>query len=219
LAASSENQRTIIIGDVHGCIRELETLLKETRAQPQDRLIAVGDLICKGPENAAVLEWAMATSNLTCVLGNHEARFLKYWRTGAEPTEKAYDPMVVEQWGEKLETFMRFLATWPLFVSESDFSVVHAGLDPGRGGFAAQEESCLLNVRAIGDQPWYERYREDKLIVFGHWARRDPVLRPNAIGLDTGCVYGGALSALILPERRVVTIPARREYYRKTQWS
>jgi hypothetical protein len=54
--------------------------------------------------------------------------------------------------------------------------------------------------------------------VFGHWARPEPVVRPNAIGLDTGCVYGGELTAVILPERRLVSVPARRVYQKKEGW-
>ncbi len=60
--------------------------------------------------------------------------------------------------------------------------------------------------------------REKALVVFGHWARPEPVVRKNAIGLDTGCVYGGALTALVLPERRLVSVPARRAYRAKDGW-
>ena len=54
--------------------------------------------------------------------------------------------------------------------------------------------------------------------MFGHWAKPAPIVRRNAIGLDTGCVYGGALTALILPERRLVSVSARRVYQKKEGW-
>ena len=69
-------------------------------------------------------------------------------------------------------------------------------------------------------QPWYEHYEGQGLAVFGHWPRREgPLLRSNAIGLDTGCVYGGALTALILPERCLVSVAARRIYRNKPSWN
>jgi hypothetical protein len=68
------------------------------------------------------------------------------------------------------------------------------------------------------DEPWYERYTDSRLVVFGHWAKPAALVRKNAIGLDTGCVYGGALTALILPERRLVSVPARRVYQKKENW-
>ena len=62
------------------------------------------------------------------------------------------------------------------------------------------------------DDPWYESYTGETTVVFGHWARPEPVVRENAIGLDTGCVYGGRLTAVILPERNLVSVPAKRAY-------
>ena len=74
--------RTIVIGDVHGCYQELQDLLRAVKATPYDRLISVGDLISKGPDSRAVVEWAMKTRNLECVLGNHELRLRRHWLQG-----------------------------------------------------------------------------------------------------------------------------------------
>lgn len=60
--------------------------------------------------------------------------------------------------------------------------------------------------------PWDEFYRGDRTVVFGHWAARGLVRRPRVRGLDSGCVWGGALSAWIAEEDRVVSVPARRAY-------
>lgn len=214
-----KEQRTIVIGDVHGCFQELQDLLRAVDARPEDRLISVGDLICKGPDSRAVLEWAMTAPNLECVLGNHELRFLNCWRRGVPPDVKPYDFATFKQVGSLYERAMASISRWPLTLSGPGFLVVHAGFDP-REDIEWQSDVQLTNLRRLRDtlEPWYEKYREDHLVVFGHWAKPEPVVRRNAIGLDTGCVYGGALTALVLPERRLVSVPARAVYREKDGW-
>ncbi|MDE2510731.1 MAG: metallophosphoesterase [Elusimicrobia bacterium] len=211
--------RTIVIGDVHGCLQELKDLLRAVAAKPEDRLISVGDLICKGPDSLGTIEWAMSAPNLDCVLGNHELRFLNCWRRGVAPDVKPYDRETHEQFGSRYEDAMRFVSRWPLTASGPGFLVVHAGFDP-REGLEWQSNVQLTTLRKLKDvdRPWYELYKDPSLVVFGHWAKPEPVVRRNAIGLDTGCVYGGALTALILPERRLVSVPARRVYQKKENW-
>jgi diadenosine tetraphosphatase ApaH/serine/threonine PP2A family protein phosphatase len=211
--------RTIVIGDVHGCLDELKDLLDEVGADTDDRLISVGDLICKGPDSRGVLDWAMETTNLQIVLGNHELRFLEHWRLGLLPDEKPYDWETYRQLEDGFEDCMRFIESWPLTIESKDLLVVHAGFDP-RLPIKDQSPRRLTNLRRLDDleTPWYELYTEKRLAVFGHWAKPEPIIKDNAIGLDTGCVYGGLLSALILPERRIVSVQARRAYRRKDKW-
>lgn len=59
---------------------------------------------------------------------------------------------------------------------------------------------------------WFEFYRGPKLFVFGHWAQLGGIVRENVVGLDTGCVYGKKLSALILPDREIITVKAKSNY-------
>jgi serine/threonine protein phosphatase 1 len=214
-----KSARTIVIGDVHGCYEELQDLLKELKPRPDDRLISVGDLICKGPESRRVVEWAMAQKNLECILGNHELRFLNCRRRGVIPNVKPYDLDVYHQFGGFYEEAMNYVSRWPLTVSGPGFLVVHAGFDP-REGLEWQSDVQLTTMRKLKDtgEPWYELYKEKQLVVYGHWSKPEPVVRKNSIGLDSGCVYGGALTALILPERRLVSVPARRVYQKKDGW-
>jgi Calcineurin-like phosphoesterase len=211
--------RTIIFGDVHGCLDELQDLLRATRATSRDRLISVGDLIGKGPDSRGVLEWALRAENLRCVLGNHERRFLVRKSGAALPDGKKLDEATWRQLRGRFARYRRFIAGWPLWIREKDYLVLHAGLVP-RKSLAKQDEWDLITLRRVGraKKPWYELYRGGRLAVFGHWSRRDPIVRPNAVGLDTGCVYGGRLSALILPERRIVSVPARKIYREKESW-
>lgn len=211
--------RTIVIGDVHGCWDELQDLLRETGAGPSDRLISVGDLICKGPDSRPVLEWAMKTKNLEVVLGNHELRFLSFWKRREIPNEKPYDLDTFRQLETGFDRFMRFIDRWPLYIEDKDLLVVHAGFEPLQP-LSEQSAWQLSNVRRLSrtDTPWYEEYTSPRLAVFGHWAKPEPIIRENVVGLDTGCVYGGLLSALILPERRIVSVQARKIYRKKSSW-
>ncbi|MDE1975825.1 MAG: metallophosphoesterase [Elusimicrobia bacterium] len=211
--------RTIIFGDVHGCLDELQDLLRAVRAGSQDRLISVGDLIGKGPHSRGVLDWAMGTPNLRCVLGNHERRFLARKRGAELPDGKVLDAATWRQLRGRRESYRRFISSWPLWIRENGYLVLHAGFDP-RKPLLRQSAWDLITLRRLArtGEPWYARYRGGRLAVFGHWSRREPVLRQNAVGLDTGCVYGGRLTALVLPERRLVSVPARKIYRRKDSW-
>jgi len=216
----SVRTRTIVIGDIHGCLEELQDLLSATGAAPADQLICVGDLLGKGPDSGGVLRWAKGTPNLRCVLGNHEDRLLRAWRAGKTPDEKSSDTETARQLGASFGEAMQFVSEWPLFIEEDDFIVVHAGLDPKIAQLDRQSRETLLTIRTLqdGKTPWYEEYSGKKLVLFGHWPRPAPVRRTNAVGLDTGCVYGGSLAAMILPERRLVCVPARKSYRTKKDW-
>jgi hypothetical protein len=214
-------EQTIVIGDVHGCFDELQELLHAAGASRKDRIIGVGDLVAKGPDSRGVLDWAMQTPNLRCVVGNHELRLLCAWREGRRLDSKPYDRETCRQLAPDYERYMRFIAGWPACVAGEEWLVVHAGFDPR--GLAAEEQPLerLANLRRLEDtgRPWYEQYLGRRLALFGHWPRRGPMFWGNAIGLDTGCVYGGALTALVLPERRLVSVPARRIYRSKPSWN
>jgi len=216
-SAANNGRRTIIIGDVHGCYCELTQLLEAIQVKSTDDIISVGDLISKGPDSRSVMNWAMETPNLRCVLGNHEARLLDRWMGGKIPEKHSSDDETRAQLGDSFEKSMKFISSWPLFVRGNDCLVVHAGLDPRIVNLEEQSREDLLTIRVPKGMsiPWYEAYLGQQLVVFGHWAKREPIIRSNAIGLDTACVYGGKLSALILPERRIISIQALREYQRK----
>ena len=209
-------KRTILIGDIHGCFQELQDLLKVLKVRPEDRLICVGDLISKGPQSREVLLWAKDSPNVECILGNHEARFLAHFR-GESKLEKPNDALVRRQLGSEYDELMQFISTWPLWIEDPNFLVIHAGLDPRVDALAWQKPEDLLNLRNLKDlnRPWFELYDKKKLIIFGHWAQRGLVQRKNAIGLDSGCVYGGSLSAFVLPEKKIVSVPAHQVYVEK----
>lgn len=213
-------QRTIIVGDVHGCLKELHNLLKKVNYKKnKDRLIFVGDLINRGPYSLEVLEF-VENIRAETVRGNHEHFFLEYIRTGNYGLECFLK--LKHQMGTKFKFWVEWLNQVPLFIEEENFLVVHGGLIPGK--HPSQTSPSILTLIRTWDgingedlnnflhPPWFELYKNPKLVVFGHWAKKGLVIRDNAIGLDTGCVYGKYLTAVILPERKILQVPSQSVY-------
>ena len=245
-------RRTIIVGDVHGCARELETLLDEVGFATGDRLILVGDIVARGPDSIGALDIVRRTGAVL-VRGNHEERLLTSreadlhplrWSASGTPAVKklaAKGPKPLGRIHAEVAAKLRpidwsLLEASPLYVDlpEHDVRVVHAGVVPGVP-IEKQERKTLLTIRSVGPRGealekrgavlWGAQYRGSPHIVFGHHARQKPQLHPWATGLDTGCVYGGLLTALVLGDgeriprnlaarrKLLVQVPAAREYY------
>ncbi len=247
--------RTVVIGDVHGCVDELDALLERVAFTAADRLVFVGDLVVRGPFPAEVLATARRHRALA-VRGNHEDRLLRLRAAGgassrSTPSTEASSParpspapssrrlalgaQLARAAAALSDADWAYLEAMPLWRSLPAHAllVVHAGLLPGVA-IEAQSARHLLYLRGIDDDgrpterrdegtPWGARYVGPPHVVFGHNAQPEPQLHPAATGIDTGCVYGGALTALVLadgervrplPERRdqLVSVPARRAY-------
>lgn len=222
--------RTIVIGDVHGCLDELVRLVRTCGGVTETRLILVGDLVAKGPDSLGVVQWARE-AHAAAVLGNHDDHLVKL-RPGRKPAagEKPPKPRPDHErlaatlsaddwaWLEALPLTLSFKAGE---VAPPPLVVVHGGLVPGVP-LKDQERRHLLTLRSITDEgkpsnkiegvPWASRWTDPPHVVFGHDAIRGLQQHPHATGLDTGCVYGRQLTAMILPEMRLVSVPARREY-------
>jgi bis(5'-nucleosyl)-tetraphosphatase (symmetrical) len=200
--------RRIFIGDIQGCREPLERLLAAVAFTPgADRLLPVGDLVNKGPDSPGVLALLMRLG-AEPVLGNHDLHWLQ--------KGKATD--------ERQRTW---LAAQPIVRVFDDVVMVHAGLHPAwsEAKLAHLDEAEVdfaVNVRYVDAagrrpaddwpppgppfRPWDDFYQGTKRVVFGHWARRGLVVRPHCVGLDTGCCYGGKLSAWIAETDRIVQV-------------
>src|SRR5262249_18631322 len=122
--------RTIVVGDIHGCFDELIDLMSLVNLQTDDRLVAVGDLIAKGPKSAAVLDLFINDSRFSSVLGNHDRLIKQRWR--GEPVrltkEQRQTSAELEPGRERYFNFLRGL---PYTIDLGRYLVVHAGLRPG----------------------------------------------------------------------------------------
>ena len=215
----NSQRQTFLVGDIHGCFAEFLDLLKTINYdQQKHRLILLGDIINRGPYSWEMLKW-VKSHNVEVIQGNHEEAFIRFARRN-KPITPALDELK-QQMGKDLESWLTWMESWPLYIEEEDFIVVHAGLDP-RKHPKDTDIRTLLYIRTwdeknkiLGDNthpPWYEFYKGEKLIIYGHWAKQGLQVRHNTIGLDSGCVYGKKLSGILLPERKILQIPARKNY-------
>src|SRR4051812_12216500 len=228
--------RTLIVGDVHGCAGELGSLLEALAPGADDQVLFVGDLVARGPDSRGVLALYRAVRGRS-VLGNHEARLIEARRARTQghkrPRLAPPDYALLHQLSEADWALLEGLPLrWPL--PEHDAVIVHAGVAPELP-VEEQDAWTLTHVRSLDaagrpserhdGELWAARYHSGPHIVFGHNSRVGLQLQPRATGLDTGCVYGGRLSALVLesgetvPEdiflrrEHVKAVPAARSYY------
>ncbi|MBU2510418.1 metallophosphoesterase [bacterium] len=215
----SQSKRTVIIGDVHGCLEELDLLLAKVNYRPEkDSLYFLGDIINRGPYSKETYHRYKELQAVS-ILGNHEWHILTDMKNHGI---SKYCQRLRAEFGVAFDDFLNDIEQWPLFIENDEFILVHGGLAPGKSP-KVTDPKILTAIRTWdgkGDildhpknTPWFELYTDSKLVVFGHWAALEGVVRQNSIGLDTGCVYGKKLTALILPERTLVSVQAKKTYH------
>jgi hypothetical protein len=217
--------RHIFIGDVHGCLDEFEALLRKLQPGADDRVVLVGDLVAKGPDSQGVVALARERGAL-CVRGNHDEAVLRYRRAqrGDEPAPAKLKKGHLAAAQSLKEADWVYLEALPLFLRFDALGVlvVHAGLLPGIP-IERQSPEDLMTMRAIRPdgspspklpegERWARVWPGPQRVVFGHDAISGLQREPFATGLDTGCVYGQELTALVLPEDRLVSVRAKRAY-------
>ncbi|MEV3931686.1 polynucleotide kinase-phosphatase [Streptomyces sp. NPDC049944] len=228
-----------IIGDIHGCSSELDTLLGELGykdgAHPEGRTaVFVGDLVDRGPDSPGVLRRVMsmvASGNALCVPGNHENKLGRYLKGRkvqhshglAETVEQleredAEHPEFRRQVGEFIDGLVSHYV-----LDRGRLVVCHAGLpEKYHGRTSGRVRSHALYGETTGETdefglpvryPWAEDYRGSAAVVYGHTPVPVASWVNNTICLDTGAVFGGKMTALRWPEREIVEVPAERVWY------
>lgn len=230
-----------IIGDVHGCADELEALLQRLGYVAQDgagwrhpegrRAVFLGDLVDRGPGIARVLRTAMAMVELgtaLCVLGNHEAKLLRKL-SGKDVRITHGLAQTLEQLEGEASEFRSAVATFidglvsHYVLDEGRLVVAHAGLKQdyqGRASGRVREFALYGDTTGETDEyglpvrhNWAADYRGSAYVVYGHTPVPETSWLNRTICIDTGCVFGGQLTALRYPERELVSVPARETYY------
>jgi predicted phosphodiesterase len=216
--------RIIAIGDVHGCITELQDLLRVCDYRPGDEVILLGDLVAKGPDSQAVVQMAREIG-AKAVRGNHDHEVIRCREAmlrGHDPSYASIDHMRIARQLSQLEH--EWMRTWPWYIQSEDLETifVHAGFLPS-APLDQQLPRHMMNIRSVMENgtpsarhatgmSWARLWTGPLRVVFGHDAFMGLQIWDKCIGIDTGCVYGGRLTALLLPENRLVSVPARKMY-------
>ncbi len=215
--------RLIAVGDIHGCAVEFAELLDKLQLQRGDRLVLLGDLVNRGPDSRLVLDLARS-SRAICLLGNHELRLLRYHRTREAGLLRAEDRVTV---AALRPADWDFLAALRLTYFDEPLNTVfvHGGFLPGTP-WQRQPAEVVTRIQVVapdgrpckraespGAPPWADFWSGPPFVVYGHTPRPAVHKLKWSLCLDTACVYGGYLSAYILPERRLVQVKARRRYW------
>jgi protein phosphatase len=235
-----------IIGDVHGCHEELVDLFRhlgwmvddigEEASHPGGRqAVFLGDLVDRGPASPAVLRLAMnmvRSGAALCIPGNHENK-LKRALDGKNVTLSHGLAETIEQLSKEPDEFRREVASFidglvsHAVLDGGALVVAHAGLPEvmhGRSSGSVRSFALYGDTTGETDEfglpvryPWANDYRGRAAVVYGHTPVPDAVWINGTICIDTGCVFGGSLSALRWPERELVSVPARATYYEPTR--
>ena len=209
--------RTVVIGDIHGCFDELMDLLELINLKRNDRVVAVGDLVVKGEKNREVLDRFIDDPRFSSVIGNHDRVLRQSWRGEPVRLTKAQRKTQAELNSNRAR-YAAYLKSLRYTIDLGSHLVAHAGIRPGVR-LDHQMAADMTQIRTMGTNPasrkgvpWYKVYRGKKIVLFGHWPAAAPRVASRAIGLDTGCVYGGRLTAFIIEAAEFVSVPARRAY-------
>ncbi|MFB6660800.1 polynucleotide kinase-phosphatase [[Kitasatospora] papulosa] len=228
-----------IIGDIHGCSSELDTLLGklgyENGSHPEGRTaVFVGDLVDRGPDSPGVLRRVMSmvsSGDALCVPGNHENKLGRYLKGrkvqhshGLAETVEQLEREDAEhpEFREEVADFIDGLVSH--YVLDGGRLVVcHAGLpEKYHGRTSGRVRSHALYGDTTGETdefglpvryPWAEEYRGAAAVVYGHTPVPTASWVNNTLCLDTGAVFGGKMTALRWPEREIVDVPAERVWY------
>ncbi len=260
--------RTIAIGDVHGCLEELQELLEKLRLSEEDHLILLGDLVDRGPFPVETVRFvrelvARRAGRTTVLQGNHEQKCTK-WRlreaqrlaTGRENKMRPPGPERKAQWDQFSDEEVEWIRDLPVYAHlEDNWLAVHGGLVPGLP-LEDQDPDKVMRIRTlypdtlkVGQQTdesapledppdtvwWSSLWKGPWSVVYGHavnkgsghavptcleypridrlWSESRDMIA--CAGIDTGCVFGGRLTAVELSSNggvRTFQVQARRQY-------
>jgi len=211
--------RIFAVGDIHGSLNRLKDMIFLLDIDKnRDTLVFVGDYIDRGPDSKGVLDFILELKkdlkNVVCLRGNHEEMFLDFTLehkngplfllNGGRDTLSSYG---LKKSGDGMavnlpDRHLQFLQTLPLYFETADFLFFHAGLRPGLS-LEQQDPHDLLWIR-------HEFFLSDtdfgRVVVFGHTPFPKPLLTKHKIGIDTGAVYGGKLTCIELPDRKIYQV-------------
>ena len=229
-----------IIGDVHGCCDELEELLQQLGYERNDggpwahpagrKAIFVGDLVDRGPRIVDTLRTVMSMSEAGTALsvpGNHEIKLKRHFEGRDVTVSHGLDRTLTEleqqtsEFRADVQKFLDGLVSHYVF-DDGRLVVAHAGMKAemqGRGSAKVRDFALFGETTGETDEfgapvrfNWAAEYRGRASVVYGHTPVPEPEWLNRTINIDTGCVFGGKLTALRWPEKELVSVPAMQTY-------
>jgi hypothetical protein len=214
--------RTLVVGDIHGCHREFLALLERVRFSADDALVAVGDIVDRGPGSVALLAFFRDTPNAFSVLGNHERRLARVIREG--PKRGAWSQLATIETmppGDRVG-WADFLESLPAVIETPHAIVTHARLDPALP-LTAQDPyyTCAVGGARVtiplsqdGVPLWFPERHWEKPVCIGHIGYERAELVPGRLfALDTHAVAGGQLTMVSFPDERLRAVDVGTNYH------
>ncbi len=214
----SLSENIFAVGDVHGCAEELQQLVELLPLQAGATLVCLGDYVDRGPDSRGVIDYLLQLEKRRPVVllkGNHESMFLDFVQA---PHSKRAGMFIFNGGSATLASYadsnghyhipddhLQFLRRLKLFHESRHHFFVHAGVPeiPLEEVDPIKQEATLLWTRK---KFLKSAYRWSKLIVHGHTRVPEVEVRRNRVNLDTACAYGGKLSAMQFPSKRVYSV-------------
>ena len=215
--------KTIVVGDIHGCFAEFEEILRRTELDEDgDRLILIGDIIDRGPDSRLVMNrvWELQKKmgdRLVYLMGNHEDLAAEALRTGDrhhwDANGGAKTRRSFYRAGDRFDRYFSYISERPLYCETEEYICAHAAVSP-EGPEHTDRQTFLWDRNIAFGSPY-----NGKLLIYGHTPMKRVILRDEtgrgeticagsrlhlprtgSICIDTGCVYGHSLSALVIAD-------------------
>ncbi len=211
-------RRIIVYGDIHGCYDEFTQLRKKIKTLKEDIEVCVGDTITRGKDSVKTLRY-IQKNNIKSVVGNHENKIIRYLKHEKSSVKNL---IKLDQDENKIVSGLSvgdvdFMNSMPLFLRFGRITVLHAGVQNhfNLDSLSKEEMSKVLRLRYItndgkfipfGEEDsnsifWSEVYNgKQGFIVYGHQTFEEVKSDKHSLGIDTGCVYGNKLSAVVFED-------------------
>jgi bis(5'-nucleosyl)-tetraphosphatase (symmetrical) len=234
----SDNMKTIIIGDLHGCLDEFKDILYlADHKSPNIKIILLGDILDRGPNSLECIKLARELK-LKSVMGNHERKFLNWIEnTGGKRSPPKYPHY--DQFSKEDIEYMRAMPAY-IKIPEHNTVVVHAGVRAcvpieqqlkndlyhiryldSQGKFVSLRTINKIGKEAADAHYWTEFGSFGYNLVYGHQVNSMTDVRIDrfddgtfCVGIDCGCCFGGKLTAYMLETQEIIQVQAKKEYYK-----
>ncbi|MGB6301833.1 MAG: metallophosphoesterase [Rivularia sp. (in: cyanobacteria)] len=209
--------RTIVVGDIHGCYKELIQLLDKVQITDEDCLVSLGDIVDRGADSVKVYDFLKNRPNTIVLMGNHERKHLR--------NTLSYSQEIVKlQFGKRYEEFLEWVSHLPYYYETDEAILVHAAVENGIP-IEKQAEEVLCGCTAgeknltkrYGDIYWTELYNGEKPVIFGHRVVGDRplIVEGKFFGIDTGACHGATLTGLVLPSFETFQVQSSKDYWKE----